>query len=480
MADVTFQRSDYAASLYSWQLVDDVCAGQQAVKDRGDVYLPKPNPTDESPENKARYDQYKARAVFYNATGRTKQGLVGAGFRKVPTLEAPADLEYVSDDIDGAGNSIYQQSQSVTGQVIKKGRAFLLVDYPPVDGVRSVADMRSSGIKAKVVSYRAEQVVNWKTTVVGAEQKLSLVVIKELDEEDTADGFGVEAIPQYRVLRLTEEGYTQATYREDEKKKAWVLHSGPVLVRDGSGKPWREITGTFVGSNNNDPNIDQSPLYDMAEINIAHYRNSADYEDSAYLCGQPQVYMAGLSETWVSMLEEKGIYFGSRAILPLPENGSAGLLQAAANTLVKEAMDQKEAQMVALGARLVQRGTAVKTATEAQGEQEAEHSVLSLICSNVSEAYTKCLQWMAGFMGVSGDVSYEINQDFVEHSLDSQMLLALIQAWQSGKFPEADLWVQFRKYGLIDSEKSDEDIKAELETQDQGLGLDDGDIPAAN
>jgi hypothetical protein len=226
---------------------------------------------------------------------------------------------------------------------------------------------------------------------------------------------------------------------------------------------------------NNDAAIDDAPLYDLASINVAHYRNSADYEDSAYFTGQAQPWMSGLTVEWRDWLETQGIYIGSRSPILLPEGGQFGIASASPNTLVKEAMDQKENQMIALGARLVTPGTSVKTATEAQGDNETEHSVLSLAVSNVNEAYIKCLEWISRFMNVSGAANYEINTDFIEHKLDPQMLTALIQSWQSGRLPESDLWSQLRKYGVIDPAKTDDEIKGELESASVGLGLDDGD-----
>lgn len=473
--DVTYQREEYARALPDWELVDDVVEGERAIKGRTVKYLPKPNPTDDSTENKKRYEQYLFRALFFNATGRTLQSLVGAAFRKVPTLEAPGVIDYCKADIDGAGISVYQQSQEVTRDVLKRGRHGLLVDYPQTSGESSRADMASGQIRATVASIGAKQIVNWRTAKMGAKHVLVLLVIHEMAEEVTEDGFGVESIEQYRVLRL-DPVYTQEIWRKDANND-WVLWQAPFTVLNSSGQPWREIPFTFVGANNNDSAIDPSPMTDMAHINVGHYRNSADYEDSAYLVGQPQIWMAGLTEQWVQLLEEKGIYLGSRAPMLLPVDGSAGMLQAEPNTLCKEAMDQKEGQLLALGARLITPGSAVKTATEAQGETEAEHSVLSLAVSNVSEAYTKCLQWMLEFMGGNGTVEYAINQEFTKPNLDAQLLTALVQLWQTGKYPEADLFDQLRKYGLVDPEKDDDTIKDELEGQDGGLGLDDAGSP---
>lgn len=470
MADVTYQHSEYLKRLGDWALIDDACEGEKRVKSKRTEYLPKLNPSDTSQQNADRYEQYLKRATYYNATGRTKQGLVGSAFRKTPVLEIPESLTYVKDDIDGLGNSIYQQSQSVLASVISKGRHCLYVDYPSTSAEASRADLNEGSIKAIVVSIEASSVINWRTDRVGAVNKLTLVVISEQHEQVTEDGFGVETAGQYRVLKIEDGYYVVEIWRSNGKKYELVEAYRPT---DGSGNYWRTIPFIFVGSENNDITVDTPPLLDMATLNIAHYRNSADYEDSCFFVGQAQPVITGLTEEWRNYIEKSGLYIGSRSPLLLPEGGSFSFAQVAPNTLIKEAMDTKERQMIALGARLVEKGQAVKTATEAQAEQEVQHSVLSLAVSNVNEAYIVALSWLAQFMGaVSDSINYEINQDFTESSLDSQMLTALVGAWQSGVLPSSDLWGQFRKYGVIDPEKSDEDIKDELETQGDGLNLD--------
>ena len=467
MKDVTFTHSEYDSSIEKWALITDVVDGQEAIAAGKTKYLPKPNPSDTSQENKDRYTQYLARAVFYNVTGRTLQGLIGAGFKRDATLETTLDF---TDDIDGAGVSIHQQSQATLGEVLKIGRHALLVDYPITDVPASRADMASGMLRPTIVTFTAQQIINWRTAKIGATVKLILVVIKEQKETVTEDGFGVDHEDQYRVLRLTEGVYTQEIWRKVDESLQIV--EGPFAVLDGSGGTWDEIPLVFVGSINNDPAVDQAPLYDLSEINVAHYRNSADYEDSAFFVGQAQPWLSGLSVEWRDHIESNGLYVGSRAPILLPEGGAFGIASAQPNTMVKEAMDQKESQMVALGARLVQPGAVVKTVAQAEGNSEVEHSVLSLAASNVSNAYTKALNWMARFMGASGESVYELNQDYAEHTLDPQMLTALIMSWQSGQLPESDLWGQLRKYGVIDPEKTDEDIKEELDVQDTGLGLD--------
>lgn len=476
MTDVTFTRPEYTAAKYRWRLVRDVCKGSETVKAAGDYYLPRPNASDKSQDNKDRYDAYKKRAVFYNATGRTKHSLVGAVFRTWPTLTVPGALDYVTKDIDGQGVSVYQQSQSVIGHLLEVGRHGLLVDYAAVEaGTVSKADEQAGRARANVASYPAESIINWKTRQVGGQHLLSLVVLREKVDVDTDDGFGSEQVLQYRVLRLDVTGvYTQEVWEEGSSKTEMTV--APFAPLNGSGQPWRIIPFQFLGSENNDTSIDDSPLYDMAEVNIGHYRNSADYEEAAYLVGQPQPWMSGLDEQWRDHLEKAGIFLGSRAPWLLPVNGACGVWQAQPNIVAKEAMDAKKQDMVSLGARLIERGSAVKTATQADNDSAAEHSVLSLVVSNVSEAYSQCLAWMAEFVNAPGEAIYKLNQDFSQITLDATILAALFNAVQGGKLPEGDFWQYLRDRGVINPEKTDDDIRDELEAQSTGPGLDDDEV----
>lgn len=461
MADVTFQHGDYAENYDAWETVEDACAGESEVKGKGVKYLPQPNPTDKSPENTERYKQYKARAVYYNVTRRTLQSLTGACFSQTPTLVTPPLLAYVNTDIDGQGLSIYQQSQVAVSEVLQKGRVGILVDYPQTTAQATLADMQSGRIRSTVALYEAEDIINWRIEKVGANHVLSLVVLKECAQQVTEDGFGTQEIDQYRVLRLVENVYIIELYQFNDKTQTWDMIAQNIPL-NSSGMAWTQIPFTFIGSVSNSTACDPAPLYDLATLNLAHYRNSADYEDSVYMTGQPQAWISGLSNEWRDWLQEQGVYIGARAAMLLPENGNFGIAQAAPNTLAKEAMDAKEKQMLAIGARLITPGSAVKTATEAQAENESEHSVVSLIAANVSEAYTLALEWMGEWMGVSGQMEYTIHVEAAKFSVDGVMLGALVAANQAGKLPDTDLFRIMRKMDVIDAEKSDEQIREEL------------------
>jgi hypothetical protein len=128
-------------------------------------------------------------------------------------------------------------------------------------------------------------------------------------------------------------------------------------------------------------------------------------------------------------------------------------------------MLDKQEQLASLGARLLDRSGAISTAYQAESDDTNAHSVLSLVCDNVSAAYTKALQWAGEMMGATGETSLSIPTDFAVDKLDAQTLTALFAAVQGGQLPASDFWAALREAGYIDAEKSDDEIREELASQ---------------
>src|SRR5215217_1248023 len=81
-AKVDYVRQEILNRLDDWGLIRDCLSGPRVIKSKTTTYLVKPNKSDVSQENQARYDARLGRAVFYNVVGRTLKGLVGQVFSK--------------------------------------------------------------------------------------------------------------------------------------------------------------------------------------------------------------------------------------------------------------------------------------------------------------------------------------------------------------------------------------------------------------
>lgn len=445
----------YEENIESWKKIEDVTR----LKNLGD-YLIKLNPLDVSEENKQRNQQYKKRAIFYAITQQTTAGMLGLLYKKEPEIDLMSGLEYLKENADGAGNSLYQQSQGLSDDIVRKSRAGLYVTFPRTEGAVSRADIQSGLTVATIHRVPAESVTNWRTITVGAKTFLSMIVMKEKSE--VSQGYKHETVDQYRELFLDDSlTYGERIWRKGDRDD-WIVWD-EYYPRNASGSTMDRIPFTFVGGENNDPDVDHPNMLGLTELNIGHYRNSADWEDSIWYAGQPQPWMSAVSESHLDMMKEHNMYVGSRNVLGVPEGGQFGFAAAPPNPVVREAMKDKVDLMIQLGARMIQPGSVAKTAEQSGGEREIQHSVLSLIAQNISEAYVKALQWAAEYMGTDGEIDFELNQDFVDPKADPQELTAVMAGFIQGSMPQSDYVAYMKKRGLFEEGKPEEDYAEELE-----------------
>lgn len=458
--NVTFVRPELVRLMPQYELIRDAIAGETAVKGARTKYLPMPNAGDKSPENRARYEAYLTRAVFYNVTRRTVMGLVGQVFAKDPTEKIPTRLERLREDATGTGTSLKQLAEIALAQNVAYARCGVFVDFPDTSasGGASAEQIERGEVRPTMYAYSPLEIINWRVVERGAREVLSLVVLIE-GFPISDDGFEIKNGPQFRVLKLDESGnYVQEIWREPKptewdgsklpKKGNFELHSR-VIPTGPTGEPLKEIPFWFIGSQNNDANPDNPNLYDMASLNMAHYRNSADYEESCFVVGQPTPVATGLTEEWVNNVLKGVLAFGSRGGIPLPVGASAELLQAEPNTMIKEAMDTKERQMTALGAKLVEQREVQRTATEAKQEKSAENSVLTSCANNVTAAFEAALAFADTLMGGTGTgIEYVLNTDFELSTLTAEEVRIAIEAWQKGAITFEEMRTDLRRYGL--------------------------------
>lgn len=465
--NVEYVRDELAERLPIYARIRDAVKGQAAVKEKGVVYLPMPDEGGiDQTRNLKRYAAYLLRAVFYNVTGRTLQGLTGQVSLKPATIKVPPVLDGVVKDATGTGISLEQLGIQGVNETLQTGRIGLYTDYPVRNGeATTVAEQKAGDVKPTITLYAAEDCINWRVISRGAKSVLSLVVLRETyDYSD--DGYRTEKKNQYRVLRLEEDGKYSVELWKNEG--TWQAET-KIYPTDGKGKPLTEIPFVFVGSQNNEVGIDPAPLEDLAELNIAHYRNSADYEEGIFITGQPTPVVTGIDQAWWENVLNKELRFGSRSGIPLPSGATFELVSCDPNLAALEAMKHKEEQMKALGAKLVEVSKVQRTATESTQDEISETSALSRLVNNVSAGMLWSLEWAAIFAGVTtinrdekdADkklVNFVLNTDFDFNNMSAEEINAAISAWQQGAISFTEMRTSIRKSGLA-SQNDDEAMK---------------------
>ena len=409
----------YSLALNRWQLVRDCIEGQEAVKNNTTGYLPATFATDEA----ERYQQYLERAYFMGVTGRTHAALLGMVFRKQPKYKLPPAVEALIEDIDGSGQSLEQMSKALVGDLLAVGRYGLLVDYPTADEGIDAETERRLGLRPTIAAYSAESIINWRWDGIKGRKQLTLVVLAE-EVPRNLDEFAHDFDTVYRVLRLRDGVYTQTVY--DAQGQQIIEEYTP---RMAGGATFDRIPFHIAGSTNNYPEPDVAPLVDMAHLNIAHYQSTAELKENQFFSAQGTLHLdvGEMSTDEFQSLNPNGVIVGRRTGIITSGGGSATLLQGDSRQAdILATMAHEEQQMVAIGARLVQRGGQAETAEASRINASAESSTLDSLVNNGSEAIEGALEDFARFLGADPEaVSYQLNTEFWESGVDAQQLQAI-------------------------------------------------------
>jgi len=446
---------DYQLHSPKWRLVRDVVEGEERLKYNPTRYLPEFTPKDNE-----RYKRYVERAYFLNVTGRTRSALSGMVFRREPMEVMPDEMRPIIYNADGAGNTLEQGAKEALGGVLDTGRHIFLVDYPDIDDSIDYETEQRIGARPVILNYQAESLINWKYEIKNGRRVLTLAVLVELVQDNfNKDEFDHNIVKNYRVLRLRNGVYTQQMYDD-----GGAPLTEERIIRMAGGQPFDHIPMHVAGSSNNRPDVDHAPLYDLAVVNIAHYRNNADLEEAGFITGQPTLHLdtGDTSPEEFSEQNPNGVQLGSRQGI-VTQGGKVELVQPEERNLLTNLKKEKEQEMIGIGARIVQRGAPNETAEAARINASAEASALDQIVNNISDALTEALMDVALFWGIPvADIFYRLNTRFWEEELDSQQMMALIQLGDTGIINRTAQRESIRKGRIhIPQDMSDEDLDAD-------------------
>ena len=463
---VSNTHKEYNESRWKWKRCRDVIAGKDAMIQSGrsreryagslfdpifttDLYLPRlMNQTDQE------YLAYTDRAAFFNASGRTLDALTGLIFAKDPSVHLPAAIERFEEDVTLTGTNLREFAEQVVEQQIAVGRVGILTDYP--EGIPSgltVAEVERLNIRPFLRWYKAENIINWRTTAIQGREVLTMVVLLETVEKSTEE-FVSDEVSQYRVLTLEPEGYRVRVFDEEGD----VVSD---IIPRRAGGPLRYIPFTILGAASCSPEVQKPPMLDLVDTNIAHYRNSADYEHGLHFTGLPTPYVTG-----VQLAEGQNLALGSTQAWVFPDpSASAGFMEFKGEGLkaIREGMKDKEHRMAVLGARMLADD---KKTAEAFGTIElktaGERSALASVARAASDGLTRCMNWMAEWSGAPTEASLMLNTDFGAMRMQPQMLTAIVGAYQTGAVPMSVLFENLQRGEIVAPDMDFEEYEAAL------------------
>lgn len=450
MADVKFVHPEYTKTQPYWGLTIDA-ASDYGVEASADKYIA----AGEAKKAAKNFPEFKQRAIYLGITGRTRSTLMGASGNKPAKFESelPTQLQYFKDDFDGQGIGIDQFAGRLIFDILTTGRRGSIVEYPVVENGISKEMEDALGVHPYSRAYSAMSVINWEESIEGVE----MVVVKE-QEYKAVNGsrFKRELIDTYKSFTLVDGKYTVENW--DESGEPVGLPIEPKIM----GGTQSNVPFFFTGSEDNKACIDSIPLYSIAKVNIGHWRNSASYEENLYnYASATLVVMSSMQDEDFKNSNPGGLIVGAGNGVKLEQGDKAELLQVEAATGVSEAMKQKLADAVAIGASMITQSGVNETAEAARIAASGEKSVLLTIIDNCEDTINAMIEQHSKYYGISNPPKYIMNRQLFDTTLSAQDLMALNVLYDAGHLAQSDVRSKLKDGAILDADRSDKDIDSE-------------------
>ena len=474
---VTTEHEDYEIWAKRWKKMRDAIGGTCDIKDSdyiADYLPPLSGHIGGDEKTNAKYETYKEYATWYDASGRTVEGLLGLIYRKEPIVTIPEFMNDIKKDINLKGDNATMFSKNIVEEILSVYRTGVLLDMPSTAEGMTQAEIDLENIRPYARIYKAESIINWSVESVNNKVKPTMIVLKE-NIDTVIDEFEVETETVYRVLSLEkvmdqETGnkinvYMQRVFKQMEEpdkdgQTVWRededLRSIPLI----HGEPLNYIPFWCITEDGVSWDITSPSLEGLVDMNISHFRNSANFENGLIFTGNPTPYVSGYAG------DSKKLPLGSTMVLQLQEGGSAGFMEFSGQGLlpISNSMSDKEKLMAVLGARiLASEKKAVETAEVATIHRAGEQGILGTIANIVSNAMTEILKTMAVWEGKKEtSIVMELNTDYMPAELSGADMLSLMDAWQRGAISTEVMRWNFRQGERIPASITDEEMDEQI------------------
>ena len=386
----------------------DIDAGGDAMRKAGKTYLPQfPQEDDDS------YNARLASSWLFNGIRKTVKDMTGKLFGKPVTLAMPDDnpLTDIMSNVDLEGRDLSNFAQDVFKAGLKQGISFIMVDAPRrPDGELTAGQVAAMGMRPSMTLVPLTSVIGWQWKNINNKPQLVQFRIAETAEDPDRVEFSDEVVDQVRVLDLIDGRVQVRIYRTvSATNKGSATVSGLQLV-DTYTTDQTEIMLTPFYTDRVGYLAAVSPLDDLAEINLAHWRSQSDQANIMHHARAPMKFFHGYTaEDMVAFTESPGYAFVNSN-----EAAEAGVIEHSGQAIGAGRTELKdmEFQMQAMGLQLVISKTGNNTATGDSIDEGKANGTLTTWADNLKDALEIAVGWMADLAGVTADTDVFVNKQF--------------------------------------------------------------------
>lgn len=438
---VDSKHPDYGLKLAAWAKLRDCAVGMEAVKAKGEDYLPMPSGfAAQQDRGAAMYAAYSARAQFPEIFNPTISGMVGMIHRREAEIKMPAALQGIWERATKDGLPLEAFHRKITTELLEVGRFGILADALPEEAGGSLLPY--------LAGYTAEAIFNWSAA-------RDLFVLSEKDRTRT-DEFTWADVQRYRVLRLSNGVYTQQVYTGED--------AGALVTpaRRGGGGTLDAIPFVVVGARDTNLDPDDPPLLGVADAALAIFRLDADYRHQLFMSGQETLCIIGADDNPSAV--------GAGVVIGIPLGGDAKYVGPTCNGISahRTAIADERANAATAGAKVADASKGgVESGEALRIRNVSRTATMVTVALSSAQGLEQALRHAATMIGANpAEVVVTPNLEFVDQLLDPKSAGELVKLWQGGAISYPTLYENLQRGGIASSERSADEEKGLIDAED--------------
>lgn len=434
------------------RLMRTILRGTKAVRLESNTYLPR-----YSAESESDYRARVNRSVFTNYLALTVKHLVGKAFSKPLVLkdDVPPQLVEWAENIDLQGTHLNDFAANLFSEVLSVGFAAILVDFPKLEGITSLADERERGGRPYFSLVHQERILGIRSGALGGSVSLARIA----ESVEVADGLhGEKTLERVRVLS---PGNYELYEKSDTMNKVGAgRRVNYVLVDGGKMFPLTRVPLVPVYGHKVESWIGAPTLLDLAYKNIQYFQTDSDLDNALRVASFPMLAVSG----WDSSTDPT-IKVGPNVVLATAsDSGRFYYVEhtGAAIGVGRQRLEDLKADMATMGLQMMmpQATGSNITATETQVKYAESTSDLQRVAFGLKDALENALQLMAEWVALPDGGSIELRGQFTLPRDAVSEAMALIQLRAAREITSATLLTELKRRDFL---PDDFDVRGELD-----------------
>lgn len=437
---VESKHSDHIQWMRDSLLVRSLMKGTKGMKEQGERFLPR-----DYLEKEEIYKVRLSRSTLLNAFDKTVNFLGGQVFSKplVFSEDTPVDVLEWNKDIDLKGNDINVFAKGLFELGIGEGVVHVIVDTTNKDGdYTSKKEEKEAGVRPYFRKVKGENLFAF------VDEGGVLQQIRIYESVSVKNGeFGVDVVDQIRVI----EPGAWRTYRAKSNGQYDVYESGT------NSLSYLAIA-SFIPGKNKGPLFGESPLSDLAELNLDHWQSRSDQKNILHHARVPKMFGRMLD---VEALENSV----HSMVVSNDEQGDLKWVEIRGKSIEvgQKDLTETEAKMALWGLQQLIPRTGSQTATEKAIAASESHSSLGSWASDFEDFLRLCYSFMADFEATTyPEEMVTVNQEFSIGLIDAGMIGAYQNLVDTKILSAESAFSEIKRKGFIGRDLDWLDVSAQL------------------